>query len=559
LLNQILSRRDRLQPDQKGLSTVKLNSLFDSILEKKFIEVLGKYHHQEKPVEFRQEVVNGKSGYFLTIGDFSWNIELQVELGPSQNVAIPSRADFVFYPTKSSGDTLPVVVFTDGWQYHCDRLGKDFAQRLAIAQSSNYWVWSLSWQDVETLAEKKKSHDYFTDFLRNPVNNQFKAKFKEILKQYDCPIAESLSTENSFTWLLTFLANPDRTQWQRFALMSTLAHIDPMTSKDPTYQQQWLQELNKAIAPEIWQDYSTNTKPDWFGRYPYKTNDDLPLVQIFTAASRTHHKNRDPEGSFVLLWFSDLLKDTQNFSRGQEVDATSCTAKHESNTHFRLPTSDFRLSSQEVDASPYTTSYTAKNESNTAPRAPRPTPHFQVREQEVEPTLKGEKKLRDVQSSYQILSPTFSLQPSAFINNSPQLQRLWNGTLRHYNLMQFLPHTYILTSSSDYSWLSPKKNSVQVGAGEKEWQERESLIFAEEAIALVQQMKLHQWSLPSVGYELSAGKKVIGEAEFAWEARQVALVLDEVNLHAFQEAGWQVAIIAEILDNPEVFRQENNL
>jgi hypothetical protein len=36
-------------------------------------------------------------------------------------------------------------------------------------------------------------------------------------------------------------------------------------------------------------------------------------------------------------------------------------------------------------------------------------------------------------------------------------------------------------------------------------------------------------------------------------------VLDEVNLHAFQEAGWQVAIIAEILDNPEVFRQENNL
>jgi DEAD/DEAH box helicase domain-containing protein len=125
--------------------------------------------------------------------------------------------------------------------------------------------------------------------------------------------------------------------------------------------------------------------------------------------------------------------------------------------------------------------------------------------------------------------------------------------------MQFLPHTYILTSSSDYSWLSPKKNSVQVGAGEKEWQERESLIFAEEAIALVQQMKLHQWSLPSVGYELSAGKKVIGEAEFAWEAQQVALVLDEVNLHAFQEAGWQVAIIAEILDNPEVFRQENNL
>lgn len=125
--------------------------------------------------------------------------------------------------------------------------------------------------------------------------------------------------------------------------------------------------------------------------------------------------------------------------------------------------------------------------------------------------------------------------------------------------MQFLPHTYILTSSSDCSWISPKKNSARGGSEERGWQERESLVFAEDAISLMQHIKLHHWPLPSIGYELSVGKKVVGEAEFAWEAQKIALVLDEVNRGAFQEADWQVAIIAEILENPEAFRQKNDL
>jgi DEAD/DEAH box helicase domain-containing protein len=414
LLSTIVSRRNQLQRDSKGLSEVKLNSLFDSILEKKFIDVLGCYRHNDEPIEVRKEVVNGKPGYFLQIAQYSWNIELQAELGEAQGVHIPSRADFVFYPTKNAANLLPIVIFTDGWQYHSERLAKDFAQRMAIAKSGKYLVWSLSWSDVESQSNKQKSKDYFVDFLDKPINSQFHKKSSPLYQQYKCTILQSLARENSFTWLMNFLANPDQEQWQRLALMTTLANTDPVFSKKDDFRQQWQTALKTVIQPEIWTEFEVDMKPEWFGKAEWISSDELPLCQMYTAVSPPHHKALDPNGSLVAIWLND--------QQG--------------------------------------------------------------------------------------------------IADLVQQQKLWNGVIRQLNLIQFLPHTYVVTATGESSSLiSPRKTSSSDTAiiNPEEWQEKESLLFDEAALTLFQHIKLHQWSLPDVGYELTNERgTVVAEAELAW-------------------------------------------
>ncbi|WP_421794112.1 DEAD/DEAH box helicase [Hydrocarboniphaga effusa] len=124
------------------------NSLFDSELERRFIEAL-----RRRPVdgsirfEVREELVRGaKPGYLLTAGESLWSIEPQVDLGPTQGVVIPCRPDFVLWPENTR--QRPIAVFLDGWKYHKDRIGDDIAKRMAVARSGKFDVWTLTADDV---------------------------------------------------------------------------------------------------------------------------------------------------------------------------------------------------------------------------------------------------------------------------------------------------------------------------------------------------------------------------------------------------------------------------
>lgn len=152
ILSSILRERDRIEKVEQ-ISTIPLGSLLESELEGRFVEALRRSRIGDQPVQLLQTVVKGKMGWFLKCASGSWLVEPQVELGPEEGVAVPSRADFVVHP-EGGAKALPIAVFTDGFEYHADpasgnqRLGIDTAQRLAIARSGRYRVWSLTWDDV---------------------------------------------------------------------------------------------------------------------------------------------------------------------------------------------------------------------------------------------------------------------------------------------------------------------------------------------------------------------------------------------------------------------------
>jgi len=146
-----------------SVSDVNADSLSESVLEELFLSKLKHVSTLWKPVITSR----GRSGYLFELSDngqkYTYELEQQIELTSKEKVEIYSKADFVIYPLKNK-ELKPIVVFTDGFSFHEDRIDSDSAQRMAIVKSHNYLVWSLTWEDIEEFGKKKPAYKY-TNYL----------------------------------------------------------------------------------------------------------------------------------------------------------------------------------------------------------------------------------------------------------------------------------------------------------------------------------------------------------------------------------------------------------
>ena len=132
----------------------------------------------------------------------------------------------------------------------------------------------------------------------------------------------------------------------------------------------------------------------------------------------------------------------------------------------------------------------------------------------------------------------------------------WNGVLRLFNLLQFLPGAWWTTRVGARSGLYPEfapaaegpavlgfEAEIEPGPPPGEgWKEAIGLA-APETHALLAKLSARGTPAPEVGFELAGGRgAVIAEAELAWPAHGVAVLLPDRETHApaFTAAGWQV-------------------
>ncbi|MEO0433908.1 MAG: DEAD/DEAH box helicase [Cyanobacteria bacterium J06656_5] len=306
ILKAILERQNTLKKTDESLSGVKLNALFDSVLEQRFIEALRRYRYKEQPTIVRKVPVNGKAGYFIKLGDQAWNVEPQVDLGPHQDVAVPSRADFVFWPAKQTQDLKPIVIFTDGWEYHCDRIGRDFLQRMAIVQSGKFRVWSLSWSDVEaqfnqSSTSSQTSQNGYVDLLKLGVSDQFHQGQMPLLKHYNCSELQALTSESSFVWLTHYLANPQDAKWTGLALVRTIAQLDPKRRLDDG----WLTDFTELADSRLIQAAGADSSGRRLGHIKWHSPDGVCLMQSYISIDTNRHKGRKPDSTCVFTWLDD--------------------------------------------------------------------------------------------------------------------------------------------------------------------------------------------------------------------------------------------------------------
>ena len=224
LIQKVLKLRTKMKR-ASNLRGVASNALFDSPLEGHFVELLRReavrLSREGIPSSLTTQIVGRKSGYRLTLGEFTWVIEPQVSLGPLDGVVVPCRADFVLRPAQRKGlqeGLLPIVIFTDGFAHHRDRLFRDFAQRMALVKSGKNRIWSLTFDDVDA-ALKGHSAEYanLLDVGVLPGGDKYQGIAGKLKLGKDIV---GLGRKSSMDQLLHYLRERDTDNWKKLLLRS---------------------------------------------------------------------------------------------------------------------------------------------------------------------------------------------------------------------------------------------------------------------------------------------------------------------------------------------------
>lgn len=450
MLGEILEHRESVIPvDTVG--DISINTLLESELETRFIETLRRAKPGGQPAQLERDIMRGKPGWRLKLERQSYAIVPQVELGVSEGVSIPSKADFVFYPERED-QGLPLAVFTDGFLYHADveagnlRVGEDLAQRMALVQSGRYLVWSLSWQDVESQFGKPSS-TYFANYTGDSpaTMNKLLDAYHDALGTKACSAFHKL---NAFEALIEFLNTSDRAVWEVYAYLVAINAKKACIgyANDP-----WVEDAIAALESDIgWNQVALPEKPAssegaLYARVSvYKDEVDRPSMALIAAVPK------------------EALK------RPQERRSVKLTARL-----FDDP---------------------------------------------------------DIAS------------------NVTEFKRAWNGFLRLYNYMQFLPQARFVTTSGLIAGIyealaQPADSSDSLGDDARD--EIESLLMLTDPVVhdLIRAIAFAGMVLPEAGYELAGEhNEVVATAELAWPEARLAVLLDPTDsaVSTFGSRGWSL-------------------
>jgi DEAD/DEAH box helicase domain-containing protein len=203
ILEQLVGKLDELER-VASISDIYINPNFDSELEARFFESLRRLSGEANLpfVKLVQELVHGKSGYLLEVDQQRYWIEPQVDLGPSDGV-VYCRPDFVLWPAQSKSPRRPIAVFCDGWTHHQASTREDAKKRSSLVASGRFWVWSVTWDDVQSAMEGKVETT-LADCLEAMCFNP-KEKLAPTLRLL---IDDNLWTQHAIAVLIQWLGTP---------------------------------------------------------------------------------------------------------------------------------------------------------------------------------------------------------------------------------------------------------------------------------------------------------------------------------------------------------------
>lgn len=269
ILKSILSGKDNLTKIEK-LANIPVNSLFDSELERRFVEAVAQMGNENRKVEISKSLVNDKEGYVLKVNDSSWEIEPQVTLGPTQGVSIQCKPDFIIRPIGRL-DKLPVTIFTDGFIYHKDKVADDTLKREAIRRSGRYRVWALSWRDVQSVFQSQG--DYATRTLA-PETMPTGAKMYQPTITAAKADALRPAKMSTFELLMRYLETEDSEKlFEAHARAYSLSLLDPGKAANSLAFVDWNDTIGKANAQVHFTDDTFVQPGSFFGTWIPRSSD----------------------------------------------------------------------------------------------------------------------------------------------------------------------------------------------------------------------------------------------------------------------------------------------
>ncbi len=284
------------------ISTISVNPFIESELEARFIDALMSFRISGNPILLRKDIVKGKPGYFIKVNERAYFIELQVPLDSAQGVSIPSKADFVFWPVRKQDGVLPIAVFTDGYQYHRDRIGLDMAQRMALSMSGNFHVWSLTWKDIDR--SNKAKGGYFRNYM-DPAKTLNHTKYLPFIRGFKADQLSGVHAKDSFALLIDYLGNPDDSLWRTYAFVHSLMHVDNALSGKPDEIQIIKQEMDQRVPDNLQTVFEELSDP-LFGQCKFaEASEIIPVNLVVQIAKQAINPPSDAYGVGVVCNLDD--------------------------------------------------------------------------------------------------------------------------------------------------------------------------------------------------------------------------------------------------------------
>ena len=142
-------------------------------------------------------------------------------------------------------------------------------------------------------------------------------------------------------------------------------------------------------------------------------------------------------------------------------------------------------------------------------------------------------------------------------------ERAWNGYIRTYNLMQFLPGTRFVTRKGvaeyRYDTLSDRAAVIDITPPVVEKRERSNAwadareLAAEELLFLLDAIEARGIEAPAAGDEFTSDGVVIGELELAWYDNRIGVYAAQSDrmLAKLKADGWRLFAMDEVATNHE--------
>ena len=441
VLNAVLDHADSLEK-VAGLDTVKVNPVLESELEARFVAALGGCEVDGEAVRVRDNVVAGKPGFVVSIGERTYTMEAQASCAEAEGVAIASRPDFLIRSVRESDAQPPIAVFTDGFEFHRDKVDEDAAKRMALVRAG-YLIWSLTWHDIEgEVADLLSPDDGGMAQLQGRLDGKWATG-----------ALRASFGKSSLSLLARYLADPDPLAWKRAVFTNMLRLFEPAEMQGDGLKSEVAASVN--ALPEALRDAFA----------------DLPKE---AALARS------------VAW-QDAPSDLGELLLGLPLAA--------------------------------------------------------IRDTDPDP-----------------LAVSLHLNDAVFARDGGR--RAWNGVLRLYNLLQFLPGAWWTTASGVERGYYAAFGMPEATADETldaPWSEAVSL--ASPALhGTMRTLAARGAPAPEVGFELPDGSgRVTAEAELAWPDERVAVVVAAESAAPFAAAGWRVyatdaddlaaTLAAELLDS----------
>lgn len=274
MIQSILSGRQNLKRIYH-LGDIDANQIFDSELERNFIQAFRERTSEGRPIRVDTCMVHGKHGYRLIVGVKTWEIEPQVMLGPEDDVAVASKPDFVIRPLTNKNQ-LPVAVFTDGFRYHKDIAEKDTLKREAIRRSGRFVVWSLSYQDVQEVFTSRE--DPYPNSLAAGDMPYGSTMYRPIIGESE---AAKLKPDrmSSFDLLIAYLTYDNAADmFARQARAYSLSLLTPQDMGNPLAFVDWEKNVEQIRRDTSLPDETYPQGQTLFGRWAPEGSDSLLTI-----------------------------------------------------------------------------------------------------------------------------------------------------------------------------------------------------------------------------------------------------------------------------------------